>query len=148
MILADGESSVLYRGLVHDRAIAQEVGAWTEDHRGPDLFTIQVVLTKNARVAAVQKALDAAIAELARRGPSAAELDKSKSRLRSAFLFGLEPNLARAVKLGEAELFRGDARLLTRDLASYAALSAKDVQDAVAKYLVKSRRTVVEVDPK
>ena len=35
-ILTDGESSRLHQKLVRDKALAQEVSGWTDDHRGPD----------------------------------------------------------------------------------------------------------------
>ena len=40
LILTNGESSRLYKMLVHDRAVAERISAWTDDHRGPDQFTV------------------------------------------------------------------------------------------------------------
>ncbi|MEO6603260.1 MAG: pitrilysin family protein, partial [Polyangiaceae bacterium] len=44
LILTGGESSRLYKQLVHDRAVAERISAWTDDHRGPDQFTVMAVL--------------------------------------------------------------------------------------------------------
>jgi predicted Zn-dependent peptidase len=147
MILADGESSRLYQRLVRDRAIARNVSAWTSDQRGPDMLTLMVELTGAATVANTRKLLDDEIAQLAKRGPSAQELDKAKNRMRSMFIFGIESNLSRAVTLGEFEVFWNEARLLTRELDHYLTLTPADVQTALSAHVVPARRNVVEVQP-
>jgi zinc protease len=147
MVLAGGESSRLYRTLVHDRAVASEVGAGTDDHRGPDQLSLTAVLTDKGRLPEVEAALESAIARLAAAPPSAAELERVKQRLRTQFLFGLQTNLARAVQLGEFETLYGDARLLPGELARYVAVTPEDVRRAVARWLTPERRSLVEVLP-
>jgi zinc protease len=146
-LLADGESSRLERLLVRDRAVAQRVSAWTRDYVGPDELTITAVLTEKAKLADVQKLVDAEVDKLAKQPASEAELAKIKRRIRSSFVFGLQTNLSRATKLGEYESYYGDARLLARELAHYQAVTAEDIQKAVQKYLTPARRQVVEVLP-
>lgn len=147
MVLADGESSRLYQNFVRQKAVAREVAAWTSDQRGPDMLTLMVELTEKTPVANVRRLLDAEVADLGKRGPSAQELEKAKNRLRSMFIFGIQSNLNRAVKLGEFEVFWKDARLLTRELEAYLAITADDVKQAVAEHLVPARRNVIEVRP-
>jgi zinc protease len=147
MVLAGGESSRLYRTLVHDRAVVSEVGASTDDHRGPDQLSVTAVLTDKGRLPDVEAALDSAIARLAAAPPSAAELKRVKQRLRTQFLFGLQTNLARAVQLGNFETLYGDARLLPAELARYVAVTPEDVRRAVARWLTPERRSLVEVLP-
>ncbi len=147
LLLADGESSRLYRTLVRERAVAREVTAWTEDQRGPDLLTLMVLLTEKADLKSVRQLVDREIGRLAERPPSAAELDKVKNRLRSSFIFGIQSNLNRAVRLGEFEVHWGDARLLTRELDHYLAVSPQAVSAAVKQYLIPARRSTIEVMP-
>jgi zinc protease len=114
---------------------------------GPDELTVTAVLTEKAKLADVQKLVEAEIEKLAKQPASAAELDKIKRRIRSSFVFGLQTNLSRATRLGEYESYYGDARLLARELAHYQAVTAEDIQKAVQKYLTNARRQVVEVLP-
>ena len=146
-ILGDGDSSRLERLLVRERAVAQSVSAGTYDNVGPDMLLISAVLTETAKLPAVEKLVEDELAKLAKTPPPAAELDKVKRRIRSSFVFGLQTNLSRATKLGEYESYFGDARLLTRELQQYQAVTAEDVQKAVKKYLGAERRNVVEVVP-
>lgn len=147
MILADGETSRLYRSLVHDRAVASSVSAWTDEHRGPDQLTVMAVLTDKARPPEVEAKLDAALGRLAKTRPSADELARAKRRVMTSFLTGLETNLSRAIRLGEYETLYGNAQLLPEELGGYVAVTAEDVRNAVARYLTPARRSIVEIEP-
>lgn len=146
-LLADGESSRLYSAYVRTEPLFQSISVHTEDHRGPDQLTFFGVLTETASLERAERALEEAIAELRQSGPTRAELERIRNRLRHAFAFELQSNLARAVRLGEYELFYGDARLLTGELARYLAVTAEEIQRAAAQFLTPERRVVVEVRP-
>jgi predicted Zn-dependent peptidase len=147
MVLTDGESSRLHRRLVLERGVLRSVSAWTSGHRGPDLFAMMATLTTRSKLPTIERELDAAVRELAEKGPSVSELQRVKNRMRTRFLFGLEANLSRATRLGEFEVFWGDARLFTRELDAYLAVTRERVQAAAAKYLTSARRNVVTVLP-
>ena len=114
---------------------------------GADLLIVSAVLTETAKLPAVEKLLEDEIKKLGTTPAPAAELDKVKRRIRSSFVFGLQTNQSRAIKLGEYESYFGDARLLSRELQLYQAVTAEDVQRVVKKYLGVERRQVVEVMP-
>ena len=146
-LLGDGESSRLYQKLVRDQGTVQSIGIWANGQRGPDWLALRAVLSDRGKLPAVQKTIAAEIDRLGAEGPTAAELEKSKTRLASDFVFGLESNMHRANELAQFELYWGDARLLSRELSHYRAVTASQVRDAVKKYLVKARRSTVHVLP-
>jgi zinc protease len=146
-VLADGESSRLHQKLVRDKALAQQVNGWTDDHRGPDLFGVEVQLAEGARLSDAEKATDAVLDSLAKDGPTDAEMTKVRNRSEASFLFGLQSNLQRATRLGQYELFWGDARLLNAEPANYFAVTRDDIKRVMAKYILPARRTLVEVRP-
>jgi zinc protease len=147
IVLGDGESSRLFQRLVRSEAKAQSVSVGTNDQRGPDLFIVESVLSERGKMKDVESVVDSEIASLAATGPTPAELEKAKTRTASAFVFSLESNLHRANELGEFELFWGDARLLSRELAQYQGVTAADVKNAVKKYLTRPRQSTVHVLP-
>jgi predicted Zn-dependent peptidase len=147
LILSGGESSRLYKTLVHDRAVAERVSAGTDDHRGPDQFTVMAVLTDKGKLPDVEAAVDSELTRLRKTPPTVAELEKAKRQLRSAFVFGLQTNMGRAIQLGEFESYWGDARGLSHELSQYLAVTPEAVQQAVARYLTPERRSLVEVLP-
>ena len=147
MLLSDGESSRLVSSLVRDKAIATEADAATGDQRGPDMFEISVKVASNSTPAAVERALFAELARVKTQGPTDEEMQKLRARLEAHFLLGLQSNIARAQKLGEFELFFGDANLLTGELDRYFAVKKEDVARVAAKYLVPEHLSRVEVKP-
>jgi zinc protease len=146
-ILTDGESSRMHQRLVRDKALAQEIGGWTDDHRGPDMAGLEVKLAEGARLSDGETAVDAMLDAFAKDGPTDAEMTKVKNRTEAAFLFGLQSNLQRATKLGQYELFWGDARLLNAEPDKYFAVTKDDIKRVMAKYLTPARRTIVDVRP-
>jgi zinc protease len=147
LLLTDGESSRLYQRLVRDRALLQSVSAWTNDHRGPDLFGIFAALSDKAKLAEVERLLELELQKLRSAPPDEKELERVKSRVKHHFVFDLQANRTRAVKLGEYEVFFGDARTVVRDLEAYLAVTPADVKRVAAEYLLPERRVVVEVRP-
>lgn len=147
VVLGSGESSRLHQRLVRGDGVAQSSQVWINQQRGPDMFVARTVLSERGKLPAVEQTVNAEIARLAGEGPSAAELEKAKTEFASNFVFGLESNLHRANELGEFELFWGDARLLTRELEKYRAVTRDELRDAVKKFLVKDRRSTVHVFP-
>jgi zinc protease len=146
-VLAGGESSRLYQTLVHDRAIAIDVDAGTEDHRGPDAFEMSSKVSGKGTVAEVERVLAEAIASLAKTPPTEAEMTKVRNGMASHFLFGLASNHARAAQLATFEMYWGDAGLLNHELDRYLAVTKEDVSRVVARYLVPTHRSRVEVEP-
>jgi zinc protease len=146
-LLSDGESSRLYRLLVRDKGIATEVDADTDRNRGPDAFEITVKLAGGASFANVARQVDEQIVELARTAPTDAEMNKLRNRVQAAYLLGLQSNLARAQRLAEFELYRGDADLINLELGRFLAVTADDIRRVVKKYLTRSARVSIEVKP-
>ncbi len=147
LLLADGESSRLYQKLVRDRGLLQRVGAWTNDHRGPDLFGLFGALSDKGKLEEVERLLEAELKRLRTTPPDEKELERIKARIKNHFVFELQSNRARATRLGEYEVFFGDARTVVRDLTAYLAVTPRDVQRAAAEYLIPERRVAVEVRP-
>jgi zinc protease len=147
VLLGHGESSRLHQLLVRDRSMALEASAMTEDRRGPDLFVIDVKLAQNAKVGDVERLVEGEIKSLATRGPTDAEMEKARRRAQAAFVLGLQSNVARATRLGEYEVFYGDARLINTELDHYFAVTKDDVKRVVAQHLGPTRRTIVETYP-
>ena len=146
-VLSGGESARLKRKLVKDLSLAQDIDANTEDHRGPDAFVITAQLADKAKFEDVEKAIWAEVDDLAKKGPTDAELKKARAKVEHAFLFGLQANLSRAMALAKFEGHNGDASLLKSEPDRYLEVTAADVKAAVAKYLVREKLAHVRVMP-
>jgi predicted Zn-dependent peptidase len=146
-LLAGGESSRLHQLLVRQRALAGEVDAETDGHRGPDAFEITVKLSGGGSVPTVAHLVEEEIARLSKTPPTEAEMTKLRNQVQAGYVLGLQSNFARAQKLAEFEVYDGDANLVNAELGKYLAVTRDDIRRVVAKYLVPSRRASVEVKP-
>lgn len=144
VMLGSGESSRLYQLLVRDKELVQDVSVSTDDRRGPDLFSVEAILAHGAKMGEVEKLIETTLKGFT---PSDAELAKAKRQVESAIVLGLQSNIARARKLGEFEVFFGNARLLNEELPLYLAVTKADVKRVVSQYLTPTRRTIVETYP-
>jgi zinc protease len=88
-------------------------------------------------------AFDNVIADLARRGPDTAELDRIRVKMRSDWYAGLESPIDRASSLSHAVLFDGNADRVSSIPDEIASVTADDIRKFAGRYLVKSNRTII-----
>lgn len=149
ILLARGESSRLYKLLVREKAVAQSVVAhFNEPPRiGPDVFTVDMTLTENAKAGDVEKLVEAEVKKLATTPPSEAEMVKARRSAQSSFVLRLQSSLGRAVWCGIFELMFGDARHINNELDRYTRVTGDDIKRVAAHYLGPTHRTIVETYP-
>ncbi|HET6280562.1 MAG TPA: pitrilysin family protein [Polyangia bacterium] len=147
-LLMGGPSSRLYRKLVVDKEIASSVRGEVTPTKDPGLFMLWVQMTKRNTAAEAEALILAEIAQLAVQPPSAAELEKAKARLETAFWRQLDASHGRAELLGEFEVTCNDFRRLFARPAEYEKVSADDVRRVTAAYLGPGARSVVVARPK
>ena len=147
IILGDGESSRLYQELVKGKQILQDVSVATDGRRGPDLFSVWAVCASGQAPSKARELIYKHFADVAKRGVTSKELEKAKNRVRSAFVFGLESNMARAQRLAEYELYFGDAALLATEADRYLNITADDIKRVAKTYFMTENRTVLDVLP-
>jgi hypothetical protein len=132
---------------VKEREILTEIQVSTDGRRGPDLFSVWAICAEGKEPEAARKLILDEIKAIAQRGITPRELEKAKNRMRAEFVFGLESNLARAMRLAEFEVYYGDGKLLLTELARYTAVTAEDVKRVAGQYFAPTNRTVLDVLP-
>lgn len=146
-VLTGGESSRLHQSLVIEKAAAQSVASWTSFHRGPDALTIRLIVSPMSSIDKAQHWLDGELKRIRSIGPSAGELRKARVGIQASILRLLETSRGRATALGRFETFWQDATLLNGELTAYDDITPSEVRQVAAKYLLDTRRSIVEVYP-
>ena len=141
-VLTEGNSSRLHRLLVEEKQVAIQVGGYFAEGFDPGLTWLQLTLPTGARVAEVEKVLDAALDEVVARGVTDAELTRAKNLYASSFWKELTTINGKASLLGQFEVFEGDYRKLFDSPATYEKVTREDLQKAAALVFQKNRRTV------
>jgi zinc protease len=147
MALGDGESSRFYQKFVKEQQSVQEMYVEIDGRKEPDLFSIFMILSGAQSPGEVRKEIDAEIAAVASGGLPEAELTKVKNRITLKYVANLDSNLSTAVMLGKYEVLWGDASLINSEVERFLAVTPQDIIAVAKKYLVKERRTVLDVLP-
>jgi len=147
-ILAQGESSRLYRSLIYEQQVAQSADATPDLREDVSVFYFNVVLSTGKKPEEGEKALLAEITKMQDATVSAAELDKAKNQLVTNELRQRETSNGKALAMGEATVLLGDPNRVNTDLGQLQAVSAADVQRVMKKYFTPANRLVIYYLPK
>jgi zinc protease len=142
-ILAQGESSRLYRSLIYDQQVAQSADATPDLREDASVFYFNVVLASGKKPEDVEGALLAEIKKMQDAPVGAAELDKAKNQLVTNELRQRETSNGKALALGSAAVLLGDANRVNTDLAKLQAVTAADVQRVMKQYFTSANRLVI-----
>ncbi len=129
-VLADGQSSRLYRSLVYDRQIAQSVSVRNYSAEIAGQFMVEVTAAAGHSLAEVEAAADAEIARLWQDPPSDAEMERARNRLESGHyrqLARIGGFGGRADMLNYYNVLYGDPNMINTGLDKYLAVQAEDV---------------------
>jgi zinc protease len=151
-LLAGGDASVLYQGLVKGRELALNTDVlfgltspWEFD--GPTLFTVYTMYKPTANADTILAAMDEEIAKIVKDGVDAATLKRVKTRMLADWNNGLESFISRADTLARLQTLWGDARVVNKIPGWIEGVTSADIQRAASTYLVKNNRTVIDRKP-
>jgi zinc protease len=153
-LLHNGEASLLYQHLVKEKQVAVSVDGGANwplgnpfEYNGPTLLTTFLVEPEGTPSAKVMAAYDETIQQLATKGPTAEQLARVQTKMRSDLYDQMEQPINRASLIAHAALFDGDAARINTIPADIDKVTPSDVQAFAQKYLVPRNRTIVERNP-
>ncbi len=110
------------------------------------LLTIGVFREADA-AAAVEAAMFDELGKLARKPPTADEVNRAKQQLLASFVFGMDKPAGLAEQLGQAWILTGDPATLSAELSALDQVTPADIARVASTYLVAARATVAVVPP-
>jgi zinc protease len=149
-VLADGKNSRLYRRLVYDDQIAQDVSAFQFSGALGSSFQIVATARPGHTAAEMQKAIDEEVARLQREPPDAREVERALNQIEASFYRSMERVGGfdgKADQLNDYSAFGGGPDFFAEDLARYTTLTPADVQAAAFEWLPAGRRVELVVEP-
>ncbi|MDB5746371.1 MAG: peptidase [Massilia sp.] len=151
-VLAGGDASMFYQGLVKGREIALNLdslyglaGPWEYD--GPTLFTIFAVYKPTSNANALLAAMDEDIAKVVKNGVDDATLRRVKTRMLASWNNKLESTINRADTLAKLQTMWGDANVVNQIPGWIEAVTSNDIRRTAATYLTAQNRTVIDRKP-
>jgi len=149
-VLAGGKNSRLYKRLVYELQIAQDVSAFQESMDLSSAFQIVATPRPGHTVEELQTVIDEEIGRLQKEAPSAHEVERSLNQIEASFYNRMERLGGFGGKADQINGYfskTGDPDYFNEDLGRYRALSASDVRAAAEAFLPRDRRVELTVQP-
>lgn len=141
-LLSSGKSSRLYRKLVDEKRLVNQIHAYNMETIDPGIFLFLAIANKGVTAEVIEKELWKEIKALQTKPVKKAELDKIKINTRADFIYSLESSTSVAELFG-SYLARGDIAPLERYEASVNALTPADIQETAKRYFDMDKATTL-----
>ena len=148
--LAGGKNSRLYKRLVYDMQIAQDVQAYQASQQLSSYFLIQATARPGHTVEELTRVIDEEITKLQATTPDQHETERSINSIEASFFKRLEQIGGfggKADQLNAYYTMAGDPNYFEQDLARYRSMAPVDVRAAAVKFLPLNRRVELTVLP-
>ncbi|HYQ95794.1 MAG TPA: pitrilysin family protein [Candidatus Eisenbacteria bacterium] len=145
-ILAGGKASRLYKSLVYDKQIAQDVNASLQSLALGSVFEIIATAKPGHTAEEIEAAIDAELQKFAAEGPTPTELAASQNSTYSGIVMSLERIGGFGGVADRINMYNQhtkDPGYLNQDLARYAAVTTDGIKRFAAEQLTKDHRAVV-----
>src|SRR5213078_3144535 len=145
-ILGGGRSSRLYKKLVYEKQIAQDVSVNQQSLILGSVFEVHVTAKAEVKLEDLEKAINTELDAFRKDGPTAEELMRARNVIESRIIAGLETLGGFggvADRLNSYNHFLGDPGYLPRDLQRYNDASVASVKKLADEKLGSNQRVVV-----
>ena len=149
-VLTGGKNSRLYKRLVYDMQIAQDVSAFQQSGALGSTFMIVATARDGHTTDELQKVIDEELDRLRREGPTAREVQRAINQMEASFYERMERIGSfggKADQLNAYAFAGGGPDYFAEDLARYTSLAPADVQSAALQWLPADRRVELVVVP-
>ena len=146
-ILAQGESSRLYRLLVHDNNWATNLSVGPNQYRGPQLIELWLQLQNGVEKEIILKTLEEELGKICENKVLDQELEKARNQIASNFV----NRLSKVSQVGELlayyALYYGDAEMINQDLIRHLEVDQDHIIEVTQKVFRNENRTLILVEP-
>jgi zinc protease len=151
LLLAGGKNSRLYKRLVYELQIAQDVAAFQSSKSLNSEYQIVVTARPDADIAKIKAVVDEEVARIQKEPPADREFRRAINQIESSFYDRLE-RVGGFGGVGDQlnayYVQAGNPGYFNEDLARYRALSPDDVTAAAVRWLPLNRRVELTVEPR
>jgi len=149
-LLSGGKNSRLYKRLVYDLQIAQDVFAAQQSSALGSTFLVVATARPGQSLEKMQAIIDEEIVRLQQQPPDAREMTRVLNQTEASFYRRMERTAGfggKADQLNGYYVATGTPDYFEEDLARYRALSPADIQSAAVRHLPLTRRAELSVVP-
>ena len=144
-VLGGGKSSRLYKKLVYEKQLAQDVSAYQQSMALQSVFTIEATARPGVKVDELETAIEEELAALRNDGPTEVELERARNGIETDIVRGLQTLGGFggiADRLNQYNHYLGNPDYLAADIGRYRAATVGSVR-TLAQQLTPTSRVVV-----
>jgi len=151
-VLTGGKNSRLYKRLVYDMQLAQNVSANQSSAKYGSRFTITITARPSKEppekvLATIKTIVDEELEKLRAGAPDQREMDRVINGIEASFLSQMEMVAAKADQMNAYYFGTGNPDYFSADLDRYRALKSADISAAVRRWLPADKRLELSVLP-
>jgi zinc protease len=149
-LLGGGKNSRLYKRLVYDLQIAQNVSAYQNSSKFSGEFYIAVTARPGIGLSQIEKIVQEEIDKITSESATDRELARVVNQYESRFLTQIERSggfSGKANQLNEYCFYTGNPDYFNEDLQRYKSVDPSDISAAARKYLRSNARIVMSIVP-
>jgi zinc protease len=146
-VLGSGKTSRLYKTLVYDLQIAQDVSVSQDSKELCSSLDITITAKPGHTLEEIEKTVDGIIADVRDKGVTAAELTRAQNDYEADFVRGLQQVSRLADRLNEYNTYIGDPGKFQWDLDRHTSVTPADLQRVAREYLPPDRRMIIYILP-
>ena len=149
-LLTGGKNSRLYRRLVYDLQIAQDVNAFQQSQALGSIFVIIATARPGQTLEKIQAVIDEELDKLRAAPADEREMARTLNQLEANFFRAMERVGSFGGKADQLNAYytrTGMPDFFDEDLSRYRAQSAEDIRSAITRYLPKDKRVELSIVP-
>jgi zinc protease len=147
-ILADGQSSMLYKSIVDEKQLGVVIQAFNFSLENGGLFITFGLANPDTEISDFIQAVDDEINKLITEGISEEDYTKIQNQIENDFVSTNGSVAGIAESLADNHVYLGDANLINTEITNYREITADYLQEVAAKYLKPENRVVLKYLPK
>jgi zinc protease len=147
-VLSGGRSSPLYRDLVYERQLAQDVSAFALPTELAGTFSVVATARPEVDPARLEEAVRGHLAVAAAAAPPDGDLERARNRVLTLHCEALQQLDQRADQLSQLTTYFGNPHLLAAELERYRELAGADLRRCADRWLTPERSVALTVVPR
>jgi zinc protease len=150
-ILSNGKNSRLYKSLVYEQQIAQDVSAFNDGNALAGEFGIIVTAKEGFTLSAMERAVTEVMQKLKSDGVEDRELQRSKNSIRASFMYQLQSLGGfggKTDQLNHYNTFFGTPNRFNEDLQRYQNVTKEKIQSVARRIFDNEHKVILSIVPK
>ena len=147
-MLTEGDSSRLYRELVYDKQLLNEVDSAIYGMEDVSLFNINSIAMEGADINEIENRIDDELNNIKEGKFTEDEIFKVKNRIITKYITKLQTNNNLADKFSEIRTFYPDCSKINKEINEYDDITKSEITDFASEFLDKKKRVVLNYLPR